>query len=203
MSSKGKESMRILVYISWWHLYWNFSFIFYLFLLHRRIKGISGALLSPDVTRASGIERVVHHSVPGVLGEVRGDVQVALLLVPGSKYVNREVFDSIKALLCYTLGSKSSKWNDFISIFSSPKWFLVLHRIEECVLATLKVQCSMLFLLRYLLKTHSGWINPGRYLQRRLLHQGRQDQGEDHGQTDKKCRQENLKIVLLRALNIL
>ena len=48
-----------------------------------------------------------------------------------------------------------------------------------------------------LIKTYSCRINPGRDLQRRLLHQGRQNQGEDHRQTDKKCRQENLKIVLL------
>ena len=59
--------------------------IFYLFLFHWGIEGISGALLSPDVTRTSGIERVIHYSVPGVLGEVRRDVQITLLLVPGSK----------------------------------------------------------------------------------------------------------------------
>ena len=59
--------------------------ISYLFLFHWGIKGIGWALLSPDVTGTLGIERVVHHGVPGVLGEVRGDVQVTLLLVPGSK----------------------------------------------------------------------------------------------------------------------
>lgn len=58
----------------------------YLFLFHRGIEGISGTLLSSDVTRTSGVERVVHHGVPGVLGEVGGDVEVALLLVPGSHF---------------------------------------------------------------------------------------------------------------------
>ena len=56
--------------------------IFYLFLFHRGIEGISRAFLSPDVTGTSGVKRVVHHGVPGVLGEVRRDVQVTLLLVP-------------------------------------------------------------------------------------------------------------------------
>ena len=59
--------------------------ISYLFLLHRGIEGVCRTLLCANVTRTLGVERIVHHRVPGVLGEVRRDVEVALALVPGSR----------------------------------------------------------------------------------------------------------------------
>lgn len=57
----------------------------YLFLFHRGIEGVCRTLLSANVTWTPGVERVVHHSVPGILGEVRGDVEVTLPLVPGAR----------------------------------------------------------------------------------------------------------------------
>ena len=57
----------------------------YLFLLHRGIEGVCRTLLGANVTRTLGVERIVNFCVPGVLGEVRGDVEVTLALVPGSR----------------------------------------------------------------------------------------------------------------------
>ena len=95
--------------------------------------------------------------------------------------------------LGHTFCSQSVEWEEGVFVFLRPEGLLIVHREEEGVGSTLTQVCLIVSsLLSGLATSHLGGVDPGRDLEGRLLHQGGQDEREDHGQAHEEGGEDDL-----------